>query len=171
MDKKARNTTQTSNLKSLFDACTKDLQNPYLSDDYGEMHNPVDRFKVYRVMSTFQTQGLQILEKYTSMSTFKNNSKLGVQEIEIPNIDTLLEKLEEAVRVVQGNIIYLINNEYVKKNDQQVAKAWEHIDGISKEIDNIKRIYLQSQYQPVSQAVHSKQTNMSVLLMKLKNSC
>jgi hypothetical protein len=171
IDKKVRKTAQTSNLKSLFDTCTKDLQNPYPSNDYGEIHNAVDRFNVYRVMSTFQTQGLQILEKYTSMSTFKNNSKLGVQEIEIPNIDTLLEKFEEAVRVVQGNIIYLVNNEYVKKNDQQVAKAWEHIDGISKEIDNIKRIYLQSEYQPVSLIVNSKHTNISVLLMKLKNSC
>jgi hypothetical protein len=171
IDKKVRKTAQTLTLKSLFEACTEDLQKQYQSVDYHEIYNPVDRFNVYKVMSTFQDQGLQILEMYRTTSTFKNNSKLGLEEIEIPNVDALLENLEYIIRFTRANIQQLIINDHVKKNDKDVQNAWQHIADISKEIDNIKRIYLQSEYQPVSQAVHSKQTNISVLLMKLKNSC
>jgi hypothetical protein len=122
-------------------------------------------------MSALQTQGLRILEKYRTMSTFKNNSKLGLEEIEIPNTDTLLEDLEEIIRIAKSNIQQLITNDSVQKNDQQVLNARLHIADISKEINNIRRIYLQSEYQAVSPTVNSKHTNISVLLMKLKNSC
>jgi archaellum component FlaC len=105
------------------------------------------------------------------MSTFKNNSKLGLEEIEIPNTDTLLEDLEEIIRVAKANIQQLISRDLVQKKDQQVVNARLHIADISKEINNIRRIYLQSEYQAVSPTVNSKHTNISVLLMKLKNSC
>jgi hypothetical protein len=105
------------------------------------------------------------------MSTFKNNSKLGLEEIEIPNTDTLLEDLEEIIRIAKSNIQRLITDDLVQKKDQQVVNARLHISDISKEIDNIRRIYLQSEYQPVPPTVNAKHTNISVLLMKLKNSC
>jgi hypothetical protein len=168
IDKKVRKTAQTLALKSLFGTCTQDIQNPR---DYEPEYYPRNIFTLYTVMSTLQTQGLRILEKYRTMSTFKNNSKLGLEEIEIPNTDTLLEDLEEIIRVAKANIQQLISRDLVQKKDQQVVNARLHIADISKEINNIRRIYLQSEYQAVSPTVNSKHTNISVLLMKLKNSC